>query len=255
MCCGGYYGAMTDEDIVDDGWAVQADTVEELAETIGVPADELTKTIDVWNEIVGRGEGIQFYRLAEDMAPISEPPFYAIKCTPESVNTDSGPVRSARAEILDLDGNPIPHLFSASKFGFIWSNMYQGGGNLAECLIFGRIARVPHLASNSISLQTEVLASLLSNTYYSWGRLLRACPYSFDDEAYIWRPFGHCRPHVKNAPQDKPASPKHGQLPSMPPNPLALFHPEHLEELLLRTHARFGIDVLAVGLHGTAGNV
>ena len=71
----------------------------------------------------------------------------------------------------------------------------------------------------------------------------------------VWRPFGHCRPHVKNAPQDKPASPKHGQLPSMPPNPLALFHPEHLEELLLRTHARFGIDVLAVGLHGTAGNV
>ena len=47
MCCGGYYGAMTDEDIVDDGWAVQADTVEELAETIGVPADELAKTIDI----------------------------------------------------------------------------------------------------------------------------------------------------------------------------------------------------------------
>ena len=140
MCCGGYYGAMTDEDIVDDGWAVQADTVEELAETIGVPADELAKTIDIWNEIAERGEGIQLYRLAEDMAPISEPPFYAIKCTPEFVNTDSGPVRSARAEILDLDGNPIPHLFSAGEFGSIWSNMYQGGGNLAECLIFGRIA-------------------------------------------------------------------------------------------------------------------
>lgn len=140
MCCSGYYGAMTDGDIVDDGWAVQADTVEKLAEAIGVPADELAKTIDVWNEMVGRGEGIQFYRLAEDMAPISEPPFYAIKCTPEFVNTDSGPVRSARAEILDLDGNPIPHLFSAGEFESIWSNMYQGGGNLAECLIFGRIA-------------------------------------------------------------------------------------------------------------------
>lgn len=45
MCCGGYYGAMTDEDIVDDGWAVQADTVDELAETIGVPLTNSPKRL------------------------------------------------------------------------------------------------------------------------------------------------------------------------------------------------------------------
>ena len=44
------------------------------------------------------------------------------------------------AEILDLDGNPIPHLYSAGEMGGITACMYQGGTNVAECLIFGEIA-------------------------------------------------------------------------------------------------------------------
>ena len=34
----------------------------------------------------------------------------------------------------------VTNLYSAGEFGSIWSNMYQGMGNLGECVVFGRIA-------------------------------------------------------------------------------------------------------------------
>lgn len=35
---------------------------------------------------------------------------------------------------------PIENLYSAGEFGSIWGNMYQGTGNIGECVVFGRIA-------------------------------------------------------------------------------------------------------------------
>lgn len=35
---------------------------------------------------------------------------------------------------------PIEDLYSAGEFGSIWGNMYQGTGNIGECVVFGRIA-------------------------------------------------------------------------------------------------------------------
>ena len=63
-----------------------------------------------------------------------------MKCLPEVLNTDGGPRRNEKAQILDLDGNPIPRLYSAGEFGSVWCDKYQGAGNISECLAFGRIA-------------------------------------------------------------------------------------------------------------------
>ena len=59
---------------------------------------------------------------------------------PTMLNTDGGPVRSAKGEILDAFDEPIPNLYSAGEFGSLWGHWYQGSGNIAECMIFGRIA-------------------------------------------------------------------------------------------------------------------
>ena len=81
-----------------------------------------------------------FYRPADTLEPVATPPFYAQLVVPHFLNTDGGPVRSAKGEILDTAGNPIPGLYSAGEFGSVWSAGYNGGGNIAEGLIFGRIA-------------------------------------------------------------------------------------------------------------------
>ena len=123
-----------------DGWGYSADTLEGLAETIGVPAEELVRSVEQWDECCANGEDVYFHRPASTLNPIGDGPYYALYCPPTMLNTDGGPRRSARGEILDLDGQPIPHLYSAGEFGSIWANMYQGAGNLGECLAFGRIS-------------------------------------------------------------------------------------------------------------------
>lgn len=123
-----------------DGWGFTADTIEELAGKIEVPAEALATTVSQWNECVANGNDVYFHRPANKLKSIEEGPFYALFCAPTMLNTDGGPRRSAKGEILDLDGQPIPHLYSAGEFGSVWSNMYQGAGNLGECLAFGRIS-------------------------------------------------------------------------------------------------------------------
>ena len=88
-----------------------------------------------------------FYRPSNHMTPVASGPFYAMLCTPTLLNTDGGPVRNAKGEIIDIEGNVIPHLYSAGEFGSGWSGHYQGGGNLGECLAFGRIAARSALAN------------------------------------------------------------------------------------------------------------
>lgn len=128
------------EDPVAEGWMVQADTIEELAGKIDVPVEELTRTIEVWNNYCDKGHDDSFYRPSDTLTPIRTAPFSAMLCAPTLLNTDGGPVRNEKAQILDTAGNPIPNLYSAGEFGSVWGHYYQGGGNVGECLVFGRIA-------------------------------------------------------------------------------------------------------------------
>ena len=123
-----------------EGYALAANTIEELAALMEVPVDELVNTVNVWNASCENGVDEQFHRPSDQLAPVSTPPFYAIPCIPEILNTDGGPRRNEKAQILDVDGEPIPNLYSSGEFGSIWAAKYQGSGNITECMVFGRIA-------------------------------------------------------------------------------------------------------------------
>lgn len=132
--------AETSADPVADKLALTADTLADLAAQINVPAEELERTVAEWNKFCAEGEDAAFHRPPETLTPVAKAPFYAQFCAPMLLNTDGGPVRSHLGEILDPYGKPIPGLFSAGEFGSLWGHFYQGSGNIAECLIYGRIA-------------------------------------------------------------------------------------------------------------------
>lgn len=120
---------------------IKAETLEELAEKIGVDTEGLKEQVEMFNQFVENGHDDQFGRDIESMTEFSaEGPFYAIKMAYNVLNTQGGPERNTKAEILDVNDEPIPHLYGAGELGGINANKYQGGGNLAECLIFGKIA-------------------------------------------------------------------------------------------------------------------
>ncbi len=122
------------------GWIVKGDTVAELAGKINMPPENLEYTIDTWNKHCQVGQD-RFGRNPLELVPLDEPPFFAIRLFPGGSNTLGGPRRNGRAQVLNPFGQPIPGLYAAGECGSVFGMLYPaGGGNLAECIAFGRIA-------------------------------------------------------------------------------------------------------------------
>jgi len=127
-------------DEIAQGWIQKANTIAELAARINIKPENLQKTVDKWNEACAKGLDADFGRSAEFLGPIKQEPFYAMSLTLGILNTQGGPRRNVKAQIVDPEGKPIPRLYSAGELGSMYSFLYNGGGNVGECLAFGRIA-------------------------------------------------------------------------------------------------------------------
>ena len=125
---------------VEKGYIGEAQTIAEVAEAIGVDPEALQKTVDRYNAAYDAGEDADYGRAFDKIVPVRTPPFYYLRMMPTMYNTQGGARRNAEAQVMNADGSPIPHLYSAGDFGAIWPDMYNGSGNLGECAVFGRIA-------------------------------------------------------------------------------------------------------------------
>jgi hypothetical protein len=121
------------------GWIVKADTIESLATTIGKDPAVLSAEVANWNAMVAAGKDTEYGRTAQ-LAPISTPPYYAVAMKPMILNTQGGPVRNAKGQVLDTNGNPIPRLYEAGEMGEIFSYLYQCCRNVSLCYTVGRLA-------------------------------------------------------------------------------------------------------------------
>ncbi|ANK61943.1 MULTISPECIES: NAD(P)H-dependent oxidoreductase [Loigolactobacillus] len=119
---------------------VKADSLNELANKIEANPEKLQQTVTDFNEFAKNGRDYAYNRDPKTLRAFDAGPFYAAALTHDVLNTQGGPQRNVDAEILDINNQPIPHLYGAGELGGINANQYQGGGNLAECLIFGKIA-------------------------------------------------------------------------------------------------------------------
>ena len=119
---------------------MQLASLSELAAGLEIPEENLAETLEHWNFFAEQGCDYDFGRAPETIRAFEGDTYYAIRLQNSMLNTQGGPERNANAEIVGLDGNPIPHLYGAGECGGITSYMYQGGGNSTECYIFGEIA-------------------------------------------------------------------------------------------------------------------
>lgn len=121
------------------GWIKSAGSIESLAAAVGLDPVALAATVTRWNRHCPEGHDADFGRRLM-LAPLAEPPFYAVELSPSMLNTQGGPRRNEKGQIVRPDGGPIPRLYSAGELGSIYSYLYQGTGNIGECLAFGRIS-------------------------------------------------------------------------------------------------------------------
>ncbi len=151
---GGIIGFVEDEEII------QASSVEELAEMIGLDPATLRETVDTWNANVEAGED-PMGRPSICLAPLTGDTVYAGRLWPCFVKAQGGPKRNVRCEVLDTEGNPIPHLYSAGELGSFWAGVYQAGGNISETCYTGRTAGA-NAAEEKEPLPTIVLKAVES---------------------------------------------------------------------------------------------
>ena len=121
------------------GWIKTADTIASLAAVVGLNPAGLADTVSRWNRYCDAEHDLEFGRILM-MEPITDGPFYGVELSPSMLNTQGGPRRNEKGQIVHPDGTPIPRLYSAGELGSIYSYLYQGTGNIGECLAFGRIS-------------------------------------------------------------------------------------------------------------------
>ena len=94
------------------GNAFQADTLEELAELIGVDAEAFLATVARYNELAQGGKDLDYGKEPQLMNTILEPPFYATKFGPGLMGTNGGLVVDDHLRVLDREQNPIVGLYA-----------------------------------------------------------------------------------------------------------------------------------------------
>ena len=120
-----------------------ADTIEELAELVGLDPVALGETVERYNGMVAAGEDRDFYKSTDYLKVIAGPPFYAWDNSAPTVSfhTLGGLKINSDAQVLDLTGNVIPGLYAAGRTSSGIYGEYPGSGSsIADCLTFGRIA-------------------------------------------------------------------------------------------------------------------
>lgn len=125
------------------GLVIQGDSIEALAKTMGVPADQLKTTLDTWNSAVKNKKDAEFSRTTGMDNDLSKGPFYAIKIGPGIHYTMGGVKINTNTEVLTKDGKAIPGLFAAGEVtGGLHGQNRIGGNSVGEIVVFGHQAGI-----------------------------------------------------------------------------------------------------------------
>ncbi|MDL2218075.1 flavocytochrome c [Christensenellaceae bacterium OttesenSCG-928-M15] len=137
-----HYGLHID-DLVKQQRVYRADTLEDLAAQINIPADALLKTVEAFNKAVDDGYDPLTGRtvFTEKSRIDTEGPYYATPLKPAVHHTMGGVKINTEAQVQDANGSTIPGLYAAGEVtGGIHGTNRLGGNAVSDALAFGQVA-------------------------------------------------------------------------------------------------------------------
>ncbi|MCW2645345.1 MAG: FAD-binding protein [Pseudonocardiales bacterium] len=155
------------------GALVTAQSIAELAERMGVPADALVATVERFNEFARAGNDEDFSRGESgydryygdprvrpnpSLAPIARGPFYAVTMVPGDLGTKGGLRTDVDGRVLRVDGSVIDGLYAAGNASApVMGHTYTGpGATIGPAMTFGYLAAL-HMAARAAHTATEEL--------------------------------------------------------------------------------------------------
>ncbi len=127
------------EQLIADHQVFRADSLEELAEQMGVDPAMLTEEIAKFNEACEVGEADEFGRVVFTGAALTQAPFYASPMTWATHILQGGlDYENGTYALVDAEGAPIPGLYGIGEVIY-WggSNMVMSSGVYLADLLFG----------------------------------------------------------------------------------------------------------------------
>ena len=138
------------------GTWVRADSLPDLADAIGVPADELVATVERFNGFCQTGVDEDFGRGDDEydtffaggqgpnkaLTPCDQAPFYAARFVLSDLGTKGGLVTDERGRVLRPDGTHLAGLYAAgNSAASVFGTVYPGpGAPLGSAMVFASLA-------------------------------------------------------------------------------------------------------------------
>ncbi|MDR0514154.1 MAG: FAD-binding protein, partial [Coriobacteriaceae bacterium] len=111
--------------LMEKGYIQQADTVEELAEKLGLPPAALAATVDRYNKLAEAGQDSDFGKPAKDLIALKTPPFFGVRQGAQSLCSLDGLLINADCAVIDGQDKAIPGLWAAGNVsGGFFANNY-----------------------------------------------------------------------------------------------------------------------------------
>ena len=132
------------EAYVEKGICCKADTLEELAEQMGVPVDTFLATVARYNKMYEQQNDEDFGKRTALLTPITKPPFYALKFGPSLLDVFGGVNTDVKLRVLDAKYEPIPGLMAVGMiagglYGVDYPLLFNGNSH-GRCLTWARQA-------------------------------------------------------------------------------------------------------------------
>lgn len=134
-----------------DQAAIEAPTLGELAEKLGVAPAALEQTVAAYNAACRPGDykplqvdGVATVGLEPAKSnwalPLDRGPYFAYPIISANVFTFGGLKVDEQAQVINVDGDPIHNLYAAGETVGLYFGNYAGGTSVLKGLVFGRLA-------------------------------------------------------------------------------------------------------------------
>jgi predicted oxidoreductase len=127
---------------IEAGIIKKADTIEELADKLGLNKGILGNAVKDWNGVCAKGEDVGYNYDPEFLVPIAKAPFYGIRIGAQICGTLCGAQVNDELQVIDKEGLPVKGLYAGTAtcggtagISYGVAGSWSGGYICAESLI------------------------------------------------------------------------------------------------------------------------
>ncbi|WP_290173608.1 FAD-binding protein, partial [uncultured Parasutterella sp.] len=137
------------------GWAVKANTLDELAKKTGMDPAKLKASVEQYNQAAEQRHDALFAKDPQYIFPVKQGPFYAIKSVASSLGTLGGIKVNDRLQVVTDKDKAIPNLYAAgSDVGGMYGDSYDllmAGSTIGFAVNSARIAAESAIKDHNIA--------------------------------------------------------------------------------------------------------